>query len=101
MPVLIYERVKVAQYLRYFKLYRRKLLFIGKVNVVGILLMGVIGHSYIMHTQYDSKLHQELLSILSTAGLDLDTYYVVDWFKKKNRLIIIVTKALGTAACFS
>lgn len=91
-PVLIFERVKTGQYLRFFKRYRRRLLFMGNMNVLGVLLLGLTGYWYIMHTRYDSMVHNALMSLLSMANLDNEPYHVVDWFQKKGRLIILVTR---------
>lgn len=92
MPVLIFERVKTGQYLRFFKRYRRRLLFMGKMNVLRVLLLGLTGYWYVMHTRYDSMVHNGLMSVLSMAKLDNEPYHVVDWFQKKGRLIILVTR---------
>ena len=92
MPVLIFERVKTGQYLRFFNRYRRRLLFMGNMNVLGVLLLGLTGYWYIMHTRYDSMVHNALMSLLSMANLDNEPYHVVDWFQRKGRLIILVTK---------
>lgn len=92
MPVLIFERVKTGQYLRFFKRYSRRLLFMGNLNVLGVLLLGLTGYWYVMHTQYDSMVHNGLLSLLSMAKLDNEPYHVVDWFQRKGRFIILVTR---------
>lgn len=92
MPVLIIERVKTGQHLRFFKRYRRRLLFMGRMNVLGILLIGLTGHWYLMSTQYDSTVQNGLMSLLINARLDHEPYSVVDWFQKKGRFIILVTK---------
>ena len=92
MPVLIFERVRTGQYLGFFKRYRRRLLFMGNMNVLGVLLLGLTGYWYIMHTRYDLMVHNALMSLLSMANLDNEPYHVVDWFQKKGRLIILVTR---------
>lgn len=92
MPVLIFERVKTRQYLRFFKRYRRRLLFMGKMNVLGVLLMGLTGYWYLRHTQYDLTVHNGLMSLLSMAKLDTEPYHVIDWFQKNGRFIMLVTK---------
>lgn len=92
MPVLIFERVKAGESLRIFKRYQRKLLFLGRMNVVGILLMGTNGYRYFMRSKYISTVHDGLMSLLSDAKLDMEQYRVVDWFQQKNRFIILVTR---------
>lgn len=78
--------------MRFFKRYRRRLLFMGRMNVLGILLIGLTGHWYLMSTQYDSTVQNGLMSLLINARLDHEPYSVVDWFQKKGRFIILVTK---------
>ena len=92
IPVLIFERVKTGEYLRIFKRYRRKLVFLGKMNVLGILLMGLSGYWYLTNTRYDSAIHEGLTSILSRAGLDNESFKVVDWFQKSGRLSVLITR---------
>ena len=95
LPVLVYESVKIAQYLRYIKRYRRKLVFAGKVDVVSILLVGLTGYWYLTGTKYASYVIDGLLSIMATAKLDDRMYRVTDWYQKKGQLRIHVTKAFG------
>ena len=64
----------------------------GNMNVLGVLLLGLTGYWYIMHTRYDLMVHNALMSLLSMANLDNEPYRVVDWFQKKGRLIILVTR---------
>jgi hypothetical protein len=94
MPVVIYERVKTAQYLRFFKRYRRNLVFVGNVNVLRILLLGLAGYSYLLGTRYGSVVTDGLLGIFATAKLDEEMYHVTEWFQKKNRLEIYIMKRL-------
>lgn len=95
MPVLIYERVKTAQYLHFIKRYRHRLLFAGNMNILGILLIGLTGYWYIMGTKYHSTIHNGLMAVLGTAKLDDGMYKVLEWFQKKGRFIIYVTKEFG------
>jgi hypothetical protein len=94
MPVVIYERVKTAQYLRFFKRYRRHLVFVGNMNVLRILLVGLAGYWYLMGTKYGSAITDGLVGILATAKLDEEMYHVTEWFQKKNRFEIYITKRL-------
>ncbi len=95
LPVLVYESVKIAQYLRFIKRYKRKLVFAGKMDVVAILLVGFTGYWYLTGTKYASHVVDGLLSILATAKLDDSMYRVTDWYQKKGQLRIHVTKAFG------
>ncbi len=87
--------MKTAQYLRYFKRYRRRLVFAGKVDVVAILLLGFTGYWYLSGTRYAPHVIDGLLSIMATAELDDEKYRVTDWHHKKGRLLVDVTKAFG------
>jgi hypothetical protein len=95
MPVLVYERVKIAQYLRFIKRYRAKLVFAGNMNVLGVLVTGLTGYWFLTGTKYHSSVIEGLLSVLATAKLDDRAYKVVDWFQKKGQLRVYVTKELG------
>ena len=95
MPVVIYERVKTGQYFRFFKRYRRHLVFVGNLNVLGILLVGLAGYWYLMGTKYDSVITDGLVGILGTAKLDEEMYHVTEWFQKKDRFEIYITRRLG------
>ncbi len=92
VPVLIFERVKTGEYLRIFKRYRRKLLFLGKMHVLGIVLTGLNGYWYLMNTKYDSAINEGLVSLVSRARLDDEPFRVVDWFQKKGRLNVLITR---------
>jgi hypothetical protein len=95
LPVLVYESVKIAQYLRFIKRYRRKLVFAGKMDVIAILLVGLTGYWYLTGTKYSSAIVDGLLNIMATAKLDDRMYRVTDWYQKKGQLRIHVTKAFG------
>ncbi len=92
MPVLVYERVKTAQYAYVFKRYRYNLLFAGNMNVLGILLIGLTGYWYIMGTRYTSFVYDGLMAVMGTAKLDDGMYKVLEWFQRKNRLEVYVTR---------
>lgn len=93
--VLIFERVKVAQYLRVFKRYRRKLLFMGRMHVPGILLTGLSGYWFLLNTRYHSLIDDGLMSLVSNAKLGDEPFRIVDWFQKKGRLNILITRELA------
>jgi hypothetical protein len=96
MPVLIYEQVKTAEYLRLFKRYKNNLLFVGSMNVLGLLLLGLTGYTYLMGARARSyvatSVHNGLLTVLANARIDDSMYRVLEWFQKNNRLVIYVTK---------
>jgi len=91
MPVLVYEKIKTGQFLL-IKRYKDKLVFVGKLNVLGILLIGITGYWYLSGTKYHSYVLEGLLGIMSTAKLDDRLYKVTDWGHKKGRLLVYVTK---------
>ncbi len=92
MPVLVYERVKIAQYMRFIRRYRQRLVFAGKLEVAGILLVGFTGYWYLSGTKYHSVVIDGLLSIMATAKLDDSMYRVIDWRPKKGQLLVYVTR---------
>jgi hypothetical protein len=92
MPVLVYEKEKIAQYFHFIKRYRRKLVFAGKLNVVGILLLGLTGFWYVMGTKYHASVTEGLFAIMAAARLDDRMFKIVDWFPKKGRLELYVCK---------
>ncbi len=92
--MLIYERVRTKRYLRFFNRYRHKLVFMGNLNVLGILVMGLAGYWYIAGTKYGPHVQEALFGLMSTAKLDHGMYRVVDWFQKKGRLIVYVTQEI-------
>lgn len=92
IPVLVYERVKIAQYLRFIRRYRKRLVFAGKLDVIGILLVGFTGYLYVTGTKYSSFVIEGLLSILRTAKLDHSIYHIIDWHQKKGQLLVFVSR---------
>ena len=91
MPVLVYEKIKTSEHLHFIKRYRTELRFIGKVNVLGILLVGLAGYWYLYGTRYGGAVYDGLMAIMAAAKLDDDRYRVSEWFQKKDRLIVYVT----------
>ncbi len=91
VPVLVYEKIKTGRFLL-IKRYKDKLVFVGKLNVLGILLLGITGYRYLSGTKYHSYVLEGLLGIMSTAKLDDRLYQVTDWGHKKGRLLVYVTK---------
>jgi len=91
MPVLVYEKIKTGRSLN-IRGPRDRLVFVGKLNVLGILLLGLTGYWYVTGTKYHSYVLEGLLGILSTAKLDDRMYRVTDWCQKKGRLLVYVTE---------
>jgi hypothetical protein len=91
MPVLVYERIKTGQFLLINR-YKTKLVFVGKLNVIGLLLLGLTGYWYLSGTKYHNLVLENLLGIMSTAKLDDRMYRVTDWSHKKGRLLIYVMR---------
>ena len=91
MPVLVYEKIKTGQFLL-IKRYKERLVFVGKLNVLGILLLGITGYWYLSGTKYHSYVLEGLLGIMSTAKLDDRLYRITDWGHKKGRLLVYVTR---------
>ena len=97
MPVLVYERIKTGQFLLINR-YSNKLVFLGKLNVIGLLLLGLSGYWYLSGSRYHSLVLEGLLGIMSTAKLDDRKYRVTDWCHKKGRLLVYVTKEAQQAS---
>jgi hypothetical protein len=92
IPVLVYERERVAQYLHFIRRYRKRLVFAGRLEVLGILLVGFTGYLYVAGTKYGSTVIDGLLNILASAKLDDRLYQVVDWHQKKGQLLVLVAR---------
>lgn len=91
VPVLVYEKINTGRFLL-IKRYKDKLVFVGKLNVLGIVLLGITGYWYLVGTKYHSYVLEGLLGILSTAKLDDRLYRITDWGHKKGRLLVYVTR---------
>jgi len=91
MPVLVYEKIKTGQFLL-IKRHKERLVFVGRLNVLGILLLGITGYWYLSGTKYHSYVLEGLLGIMSTAKLDDRLYRITDWGHKKGRLLVYVTR---------
>jgi len=92
MPVLVYEKVRKSRHLYLIGRYRNELRFAGKLNVLGILLIGLSGYWYLAGTRYGMIISNGLMAIMAAAKLDDGKYSVREWFQKKGRLIVYVTK---------
>lgn len=93
MPVLVYERVGKSRHLYLIERHRNELRFVGKLNVLRILLIGLSGYWYLAGTKYDMTISNGLMAVMAAAKLDDGKYNVREWFQKKGRLIVYVTKA--------
>jgi hypothetical protein len=91
VPVLVYEKIKTKQFLT-IKRHKAKLVFVGKLPVLDILLIGLTGYWYLMGTKYQPPILNGLLAIMTTAKLDDRLYKITDWSQKKGRLMVYVEK---------
>jgi len=96
VPVLIIERNEVGRRLFFFKKYANKPLFIGKLPVLSLLCIGLCAIMMWCGSRFHQIIQDELLNILSYARLDEAPYQVLDFFVKRNRLIIYVSAGLPT-----
>jgi len=96
MPVLVYEKIRTGQFLL-IRRYRERLVFVGRLNVVGLLLLGLTGYWYLSGTRYHSLVLEGLLGIMTTAKLDDRMYKVTDWCQKRGRLLVYVTRETSKA----
>jgi len=91
VPVLVYEKIRTGKFLVIDR-HKTKLVFVGKLNVIGLLLLGLTGYWYLSGTKYHHLVLEGLLAILSTAKLDDRMYKVTDWSQKKGRLLVYVKR---------
>jgi hypothetical protein len=91
IPVLVYEKIRIGRFLL-IRRYRDKLVFVGKLDVLGLLMLGLTGYWYLNGTRYHSLMLEGLLGIMTTAKLDDRIYKVTDWCHKKGRLLVYVTR---------
>ena len=97
MPVLVYEKIRTGQFLLINR-YRDRLIFLGKLDVVGLLMLGLAGYWYLSGTKYHNLVLEGLLGIMSTAKLDDRTYQVTDWRHHKGRLLVYVRRETAKAS---
>ena len=91
VPVQIIERVHVGQRLYFFKRYVNKQLFLGRLPVLGIILIGLSSLTLLGFTsRFYSTIYNELLSILTSARIDDMTYQIIDFFEAKDKFVIHV-----------
>ena len=67
----------------------------GKLNVLGIVGIGLSGYWYLAGTRYAMIVSNGLMALMAAAKLDGGEYRVREWFQKKGRLIVYVTKTSG------
>jgi hypothetical protein len=91
VPVLVYEKIVTGRILA-LKRYKAKLVFVGKLRVLGIVLLGLTGYWYLVGTKYQPPILNGLLAIMATAKLDDRVYRITDWCHKKGRLLVYVEK---------
>jgi hypothetical protein len=91
IPVLVYEKVQTAKFL-IIRRSKAKLVFVGKLPVLGIVLIGLTGYMYLAGTKYQPPILNGLLAIMMTAKLDDRAYRITDWSQKKGRLLVYVER---------
>ncbi len=96
VPVRVVERVDQGRRLVLFKKYAHKTLFIGKLPVLSILLIGLWGCIFYFNGRFNTVIEIELRTIMGHARVDYMGYQVVDFFQKKGQLIVHVANRLGT-----
>ena len=97
MPVLVYEKIRISRFLLINR-YREKLVFVGKLNVIGLLLLGLTGYWYLNGTRYHNTVLEGLWGIMTNAKLDDRMYRVTDWCHKRGRLLVYVTREAPQAS---
>jgi hypothetical protein len=96
VPVLVIERIDQGRRLVLFKKYANKTLFIGKLPVLGILLLGLWSCLFYFNGRFNTVIENELRTIMDHARVDDMGYQVVDFFQKKGQLIVHVANRLET-----
>ena len=91
--MLIYEKIITKHFLA-IKRYREKLIFIGKIQVLGLVLLGITGYWHLTGTKYQPPILTGLGTIMATAKLDDRQYKVTDWNHKQGRLFVYVEKEI-------
>lgn len=95
VPVQIVERIAAGRHFHFFKKYANKQLFLGKLPVLGIILLGLSTCSYLGLTgRFQLTIRNELFNILSSARIDDMTYQIVDFFQTKDKLVIRVVSRI-------
>lgn len=93
VPVEIVERIGDGKGLLVFKKYVQKRLFLGKLPVLEIVMIGLSSCTiWGLTSWFHSTIQNELISILSLARIDSMTYRVHDFFEKGGKLVIQVAK---------
>jgi len=98
IPVHIIERIDDGRHFVLFKKRVKRTLFIGKLPVLSILLMGLWTCAFYFNGRFNTVIENELRTIMNYARIDDTSYQVVDFFQKKGQLIVHVASRLGTRA---
>ena len=88
---MIFEHDVGGRRFFFFKRYADKLLFIGKLPVLKLFLLGLGSISKWTSGRFRKIMEDELGEILCIARLDDKPYEVIDFFMKKKQLVIYVT----------
>ena len=73
-----------------FKKYTSKPLFVGKLPVLSILLVGLWSYMFYFGGLHYPLVQNELMNLVSHAKIDDMPYQIVDFFQKKGQLVIYV-----------
>jgi hypothetical protein len=92
VPVLIIERIQVGRRFGVFRKHTNKLLFLGRLPVMSILMVGFWRYMLWFGGINYSEVQNELFHIFMQAKLDDMAYRVVDFFEKGQQLIIYVIR---------
>jgi len=96
VPVRVVERVDQGRRLVLFKKFVNRTIFIGKLPVLGILLLGLWSCVFYFNGRFNTIIENELRTIMNHARVDDMGYQVVDFLQKKGQLIVHVANRLGT-----
>jgi hypothetical protein len=91
---MIVERVEQGRRLFILRKYTKKTLFLGKLPVLSLLLVGFWGCTFYFSNRFNSRIETEMQSILSQARVDEMKYQVIDFFEQKGKFIIQVGSRL-------
>ncbi len=94
IPVVVVERIDKGRRMLIFRRYTNKTLFIGKLPVLSLLMIGFWGCAFYFNNRFHSTIQNEMLAILNHARVDDMKYQVIDFFEKKGQFIIHVASRL-------
>jgi len=96
VPVLIIERIQDGRRFYFFKKYTHKPLFLGRLPVLSILMVGLWSYMFYFGGLHYSLVQNELINLVSHAKIDDMPFQVVDFVQRKGQLVIyVITKKLN------